>query len=79
MRWYEQIIDEKQNEIGTLRAENDKLKVQIKKMKCCDNCFFGQDKEWGCTHKEMKNRKHCNFKLWEWLDDPKWDLLIEES
>ena len=51
--------------IQTLTKENAELKVQIEKMKCCENCKYNS--YWG-------NELHCNYGLEEALQE---DKLVE--
>lgn len=59
------MIRERDGCIEELEEENEKLKEQIEKMKCCENCKYNS--YWG-------NELHCNYGLKEALQE---DKLVE--
>jgi uncharacterized repeat protein (TIGR04076 family) len=52
--------------IFKLETENDKLKDQIKSMRCCDNCIYGQTQDEPTSCERPATRiEDCKLFFWE--------------
>jgi hypothetical protein len=63
------ICKDAKNTIGKLEKENEQLKAQIEKMKCCANCHYWFDMDSTCElHKKEISyfMVDCNCEDWEW-------------